>query len=87
MKLRLVALSDLIKNMGHLTIVMTPDFLREFLKSMGLKQADFGAWLAERLGQDRPYAPSEISTWEKGNRPVSYAVQAVIYKHLWESCR
>ena len=70
-----------------LTIMMTPEFLRDFRKSLGLKQADFGAWLAARLGQDRPYAPSEISTWEKGNRPVSYAVQAAIYKHLWEGCR
>ena len=62
---------------------MTGEQLRAFRKAMGMKQADFGAWLAERLSQDRPYAPSEVSSWEKGHRPVSYQVQAVVYRELW----
>lgn len=62
---------------------MTGDELRAFRKAMGMKQADFGAWLADQLGQDRPYAPSEVSSWEKGHRPVSYQVQAVVYRELW----
>ena len=68
-------------------MMMTGDELARFRKDLGLQQAEFGGWLAVRLGQDRPYAPSEVSAWEKGHRPVSYAVQAVVYKHLWESCR
>ena len=66
---------------------MTPDELSNFRKSLGLKQAEFGAWLAERLGQDRPYSSSEVSNWENDRRPISWAVQAAVYKHLWESCR
>lgn len=68
-------------------MMMTGDELARFRKDRGLKQAEFGRWLAEQLGQDRPYAPSEVSAWENGHRPVSYAVQAVVYKYLWESCR
>lgn len=66
-------------------MMMTPDELTEFRKSLGLKQAPFGAWLADRLGQDRPYTSSEVSNWENDRRAIPWAVQAVIYKHLWEN--
>lgn len=66
-------------------MMMKPDELREFRKKLGLKQAEFGAWLAERLEQERAYSGSEVSNWEKGHRPISWAVQAAIYKHLWEN--
>jgi len=52
-----------------------------------MKQAEFGAWLAEQLGQERPYAPSEVSSWEKGHRDVSYAVQAAVYRALWQEAK
>ena len=62
---------------------MTGEQLRAFRKAMGMKQADFGAWLADQLGQERSYAPSEVSSWEKGHRLVSFQVQAVVYRELW----
>lgn len=68
-------------------MMMTGKELALFRKSKGLKQSEFGGWLAEQLGQDRPYAPSEVSAWEKGHRPVSYAVQAAVYKALWEATK
>ncbi len=36
--------------------------------ALGLTQAEFGAWLAERMGRDRPIPDYRISEWERGVR-------------------
>ncbi len=49
---------------------------------LGLSQAEFGRWLAERLSKDRPIPWCRVSEWERGIRaprlPVRKACAPVV---------
>ena len=65
--------------------MMQKSFLAGFRASLGMSQAEFGQWLAQRLERERAYTGSEVSNWETGARGIPFAVQAVTYKHLYET--
>ena len=35
-------------------------------QSVGITQAEFGMWLAERLGKDKPIPAQRVNEWENG---------------------
>jgi len=43
--------------------------------ALGLSQAEFGVWLAERLGRDRPIPQPRVAEWERGERSPRRSVR------------
>ena len=44
------------------------NLIRTAREALGLTQAEFGAWLAERLGLPAPIPQPRIAEWERGKR-------------------
>ena len=54
----------------HMVERITGDEVRAIRDKLGLSGQMFGARLAEMLGQERAYTPSEVSHWETGRRDL-----------------
>ena len=42
---------------------------------------EFGQFVAELMGNDRPYTAQEVWNWENGHRPVPRRVATVVLRH------
>lgn len=57
---------------------MTPAQLRGERETRAMNGAQFGAFLAEKLGRKRSYDRREVSAWETGRQPIPEAVERVL---------
>lgn len=57
---------------------MIPGELKMERESRAMSGAQFGAFLAEKLGRQRPYDRREVSAWETGRQPIPEAVERVL---------
>jgi len=62
--------------------MMTAKDFKDFRSHMEMKQIEFGQWLSDRTGKNKPYSAPEISAFESGRKNVPGIAQAAIYKFL-----
>ncbi len=46
-------------------------------RTLGLSQAEFGRWLAERLGREKPIPYQRVAEWERGERSPRLPIRRV----------